>query len=58
MDFIAIALPIFAAGFILGMMVGQYSEAAKWRLKGNHEYMNRMESGGRLYQVKRETESH
>jgi hypothetical protein len=30
-------------------------ELVKWREKGDHDYINRMESGGRLYQVKRES---
>jgi len=41
-------------GFPLGLALGAYLEARIWRGKGDHEYMNRKESGGRLYVVKRE----
>lgn len=42
------------SGFLClaGVLLGQWLEARRWRAKGDHEYMNRMESGGRLYQVK------
>jgi hypothetical protein len=42
--------------FGLGCWVGQSGEARIWREKGDHEHMNRKESGGRLYQVKRESD--
>ena len=40
--------------FIMGYYAGWYVEARLWRSYGDHEYMNRKESGGKLYQVKRE----
>jgi hypothetical protein len=40
--------------FIIGLGVGARLEASIWRDKGDHEYMNRMESNGNLYQVRRE----
>ena len=41
-------------GLIMGICYGTWGEARRWRTKGDHDYMNRMESGGHLYQVKRE----
>ncbi len=38
----------------LGCKLGMWAEAVRWREKGGHDYMNRMESAGRLYHVKRE----
>jgi len=43
--------------FWLGMAVAMWGRDAMWREKGDHPYMNRMESGGQLYQVKREKRS-
>ena len=42
--------------FVFGIagLLGRWAEARQWRRKGDHDYRNRMESGGRLYQVKRE----
>lgn len=45
---------LFIIAFAFGVLLGQRLEALKWREKGDHKYMNRMASGGRLYQVKRE----
>lgn len=41
-------------GFVLGGLIGTWGRDRIWRQKGDHPYMNRMASGGRLYQVKRE----
>ncbi len=38
--------------FAIGMYLGMWMRDFKWREKGDHEYMNTMESGGRLYKVK------
>ena len=38
----------------IGFMLGQWGQARQWREVGNHKYMNRKESGGKLYQVKLE----
>jgi hypothetical protein len=43
-----------AIGCLVGLIIGKQSEAALWRGKGDHPYMNRMESWGRLYFVKNE----
>lgn len=43
-----------AIGCLVGLIIGKQGEAARWREKGDHEYMNRMESWGRLYYVKNE----
>ncbi len=51
--FIGIVMPILL-GCALCFWVGTRLEAQKWRSTGDHEYMNRVESRGRLYQVKRE----
>ncbi len=40
--------------FLLGAVLGRWAEARLWRGKGDHDYMNRMASGGALYIVKRE----
>lgn len=40
---------------VVGLYVGVVLEARRWREKGDHEYMNRCESAGRLYFVKRES---
>ena len=40
--------------FCVGVCFGVWSEDRSWRERGDHEYMNRKESGGNLYQVKRE----
>ena len=40
--------------FCGGALFGQWARDARWREKGDHPYMNRMASGGYLYQVKRE----
>ncbi len=37
-----------------GARFGMWVEDRRWREKGDHDYMNRMESGGRLYHVKLE----
>ncbi len=37
--------------FLFGYVLGQQMEARHWRGKGDHSYMNRMESGGKLYRV-------
>ena len=47
------AFPAFA----IGLWLGAWAADRKWRRRGNHEYMNRMESGGHLYQVKNERSS-
>lgn len=41
-------------GAALGFMLGAWLEAKRWRRKGDHEYMNLIESAGKLYIVKRE----
>ena len=41
--------------FTAGLWLGSWLQARLWRGKGDHEYMNRMASGGALYTVKRET---
>ena len=46
-----VAMLVFGAGFYLG----EWTEARKWRDKGDHDYMNRIASGRHLYKVKRET---
>lgn len=43
---------LFAFG--VGLLVGKWAEVRRWREKGDHDYMNCMESGGALYQVRRE----
>ena len=48
---LALAILVF---FACGLLLGGWTQAAQWRRKGDHEYMNRMSSGGKLYQVKRE----
>ena len=45
---------VILLAFALGGKFGMWMEARRWREKGDHDYMNRMESGGHLYQVKRE----
>lgn len=40
--------------YLIGMIFGVLAEAARWRRRGDHEYMNRIESGGKLYIVKGE----
>ena len=50
MDWLYTAL----VGLTMGVMLGAWMEARRWREKGDHDYMNRKESGGRLYQVTRE----
>ena len=42
------------AAFGVGILVGAWMEARRWREKGDHDYINRMASGRHLYQVKRE----
>ena len=44
----------FVVGFWAGLWAGSYLEAIQWRRKGDHDYMNRKESGGKLYNVKAE----
>lgn len=39
--------------FVLGLWAGHAIEAWAWRARGDHPYMNRRESGGRLYIVRR-----
>ncbi len=51
---IGITALVFFGGAILGLMIGRIAEARRWRSKGNHLYLNRMASGGRLYEVRRE----
>jgi hypothetical protein len=41
-------------GIWVGISIGVRLESRGWRQRGDHPFMNRMESGGRLYQVKRE----
>lgn len=41
-------------GLAVGVLLGAWMEARRWREKGDHDYMNRMASGHHLYQVKRE----
>lgn len=43
-----------STAFLTGMVFGKLAADRIWRRKGDHEYMNRMESGGRLYIVKQE----
>jgi hypothetical protein len=38
--------------FLVGMVIGRLLEARRWREKGNHDYMNTIESSGRLYHVR------
>lgn len=38
----------------VGVLLGVWMEARRWREKGDHDYMNCKESGGHLYQVRRE----
>ncbi len=47
-----IEIVVFA--FLCGAALGRWLEARIWRGKGDHEHMNRMASGGNLYQVRRE----
>ncbi len=37
---------------VIGGWLGMYLRDRVWRAKGNHEYMNTMESDGKLYLVK------
>ena len=37
---------------VVGCALGMWLRDFKWREKGDHDYMNTMESGGRLYKVK------
>ena len=41
-------------GLTVGVVLGAWMEARRWREKGDHAYMNSMASGRHLYQVKRE----
>lgn len=41
-------------GLGIGFILGSWGQARRWREVGNHEYINRMESGGYLYRGKRE----
>jgi len=45
---------VLALIFMLGMFCGSAIRDSRWRSKGDHDYMNRMESGGKLYQIRRE----
>ena len=47
-------LAVLCVFFLVGLLLGTAGEAQRWREKGDHAYMNRKESGGRLYHVKRE----
>jgi hypothetical protein len=44
----------FFTGLLIGLLAGMKGRDRIWRGKGDHEYMNRMASGGHLYTVKRE----
>ena len=44
----------FFGCFAAGLFFGQWLAHRRWRQSGDHAYMNRMESAGRLYTVKRE----
>ena len=46
------ALYAGAALMLVGVLLGQRAEARLWRERGDHEYMNTMESGGKLYLVR------
>lgn len=48
------AAVVALAAFTAGLALGSWLQARLWRGKGDHEYMNRMASGGALYTVKRE----
>ena len=43
-----------ALAFCCGAVFGMWARDSRWREKGEHEYMNRMASGGRLYIVRRD----
>ena len=43
-----------AGALVVGLWAGTWLEAIQWRRKGDHEYMNRKESGGHLYTVRRD----
>lgn len=51
-DFVMLLILVFG----LGVFVGTWAEARKWREKGDHEYLNRMASGKHLYVVRRDSE--
>jgi hypothetical protein len=44
----------FFTGLAIGLLAGMKGRDRIWRGKGDHKYMNRMESGGSLYTVKRD----
>lgn len=44
-------------GFLFGIAFGQWTEATRWRRKGNNMILNRMSSGGKLYIVKQEAKT-
>ena len=45
---------LYVLAFGIGGWFGLWSEARKWREKGDHEYMNTKESGGQLYLVRKD----
>ncbi len=45
---------LIAFAFLCGVYVGMILRDGRWREKGDHPYMNKMESRGKLYQVKRD----
>lgn len=49
-----IAWIVAAYALVGGLWVGALLADRRWRKRGDHDYRNRMESGGHLYQVKRE----
>ena len=44
----------FALGLVVGATIVTWLADRRWRAVGDHPYMNRIESGGHLYIVKRE----
>ena len=44
---------VAVGALIAGLLLGKWAEERRWRAKGDHPYMNRTESGGRLYNVQR-----
>jgi len=54
-DGFEISMTSILAAFVAGLWLGSWLQARLWRSKGDHEYMNRMASGGALYTVKRVT---
>lgn len=36
---------------LVGIWLGRWGEAVRWRRAGKHEYIKRVDSGGKLYRV-------